>query len=239
MSLEDVKEVLGTTAQLPPFWKDDPESWFISIDAQFHLKGIREDSTKFYYAIAKLDPEVVKEVRDIAKAAPETDSYQQLKKRLCKSFQLSQEDRADRILDSTSLGDRKPSQLMRDLIHWRADNTDESFLLRRIFMRCLPQEIRSVISCSNKKKLIELAEEADKAWSALESTKTINVVNTDFKRSWNKSDTQGPKTCKYHKRFGDKARSCRPFCKFWVKKNEKVNALTDESMPFQEETKNF
>ena len=225
--------VCGATAQLPPFWKEDPEGWFLSIDAQFILKGIKEDSTKFYYALLKLDSEVAKEVRDIAKAAPEPTSYQQLKARLCRSYELTPEERADKILDSTSLGDRKPSQLIRDLIHWKGDNNDEVFLLRRIFMRCLPQEIRSVVSCSGKKKLLERGEEADKAWATLESSKAVNAASSHSLGASEGYEHVGPKLCKFHKRFGDKAKKCRPFCKFWTKKAEKVNKVEDdESVDF-------
>ena len=98
-------------------------------------------------------------------------------------------------------------------------------------MRCLPQEIRSVVACSSKQKLLDL-DETDKAWATWEANKMVNATTDESKQNIHRQKTQSTNICKFHKRFGDNAKKCRPFCKFWVKK---VYAVDDESLDFKQE----
>ena len=42
--------------KLPPFWPLDLETWIQQVEAQFHIRGIVADDTKFYHVVAVLDP---------------------------------------------------------------------------------------------------------------------------------------------------------------------------------------
>ena len=50
MSLE------AETLKLPTFWTTCPLAWFAQTEAQFSLRNISSDDTKYYYVVAALDP---------------------------------------------------------------------------------------------------------------------------------------------------------------------------------------
>ena len=45
----------AVTVKIPPFWTHSPTAWFAQAEAQFVLRKITEDDTKYYYIVAALD----------------------------------------------------------------------------------------------------------------------------------------------------------------------------------------
>ena len=43
--------------KLPPFWISQPRVWFQEAEAQFALRNITADDTKYFYVVAALDQE--------------------------------------------------------------------------------------------------------------------------------------------------------------------------------------
>ena len=41
--------------KLPTFWTSQPEVWFVQTEAQFNLRCITNDDTKYFYVLAALD----------------------------------------------------------------------------------------------------------------------------------------------------------------------------------------
>ena len=119
MASKDSKDLIvcaGGAVQLPTFWRDDPEGWFLNCESQFIAKGISSSVTKYHYCVAKLDSDTSRRIRDLVRAPVQEDSYNKLKARLCKVFELSEEEKLDKMLETSTLGDRKPSDLMAELI---------------------------------------------------------------------------------------------------------------------------
>ena len=50
-------ETNAVAIKLPIFWAQQPEVWFLQAEAQFHIRKITDDTTKFYHAVAALDQE--------------------------------------------------------------------------------------------------------------------------------------------------------------------------------------
>ena len=65
----------GSSAQLPTFWRDDPEGWFLNCESQFYSKSITQDVTKYHYCVAKLDSDTSRCVRDLVRATVTEESY--------------------------------------------------------------------------------------------------------------------------------------------------------------------
>jgi hypothetical protein len=63
-------EVSRVAVQLPPFYAEEPEIWFSSVEAQFALAGMTEERTKFYHILSRLDHRYAREVRDIVASHP-------------------------------------------------------------------------------------------------------------------------------------------------------------------------
>ncbi len=78
----------SVTIKIPPFWPSDPELWFAQVEAQFAIKQITVQNTKYSHVVAALSPEAATEVRDLILNPPETNLYDVLKKSLIERVSL-------------------------------------------------------------------------------------------------------------------------------------------------------
>ena len=51
------------SVHLPPFFKNSPMAWSAVIEAQFNIKGIKDNVMKYYHAVAKLDFETCERIQ--------------------------------------------------------------------------------------------------------------------------------------------------------------------------------
>ena len=104
--------------KLPAFWVDHPRVWLQQAEAQFALKNITADVTKYHYVVAALDQSIALRVIDVLEDPPQHGKYDNLRRRLTDVFGLSPRQRADRLLEfgAHSLGDMRPSQLMDEML---------------------------------------------------------------------------------------------------------------------------
>lgn len=166
------------SVKLPPFWKNEPELWFIQADARFHTKRIRSDDTKYYTVVAALDSEVLHQISDVIRAPPDKDKYEDLKGKLIGRFTESQERRLHRLLTDLELGDKKPTQLLREMQSLAGGKVSED-LLRSLWMKRMPTNVRCVLSASRDVALTPLADLADRI---LENSTSSFVMATSTEK---------------------------------------------------------
>jgi hypothetical protein len=94
--------------RLPPFYAEEPDMWFASVEAQFTLAGIAEENTKLYYVHSQLDHRYVKEVRDIVTSPSQQEPYTKLKTELLNRLSRSKEKRTRQLLTCEEMSDRNP-----------------------------------------------------------------------------------------------------------------------------------
>lgn len=215
-SEEEKVEVGAVSAKLPMFWPSNPRAWFLQAEAQFTLRSITTDDTKFCHVIAALDPSIAASCTAILESTPTTNKYPYLKKALTDRFQLSEEERADRLLEMQTLGDRRPSELAETILELNADQPAH-FLLRRIFMRALPPQVRSALSTSSKTDLRELAREADRAITNTGRHAAVCTLGNDVTATMSSeidavSTRRQRQLCSYHRRWGMRAKKCIQPC---------------------------
>ena len=104
--------VTVVSIKLPPFWPADPAVWFLQVEAQFSLKGIMQQRTRFDHVITVLAPEVATEVRDLILNPPDDAPYDFLKAALINCTEASEQRKLQQLLTAEELGDRKPSRLL-------------------------------------------------------------------------------------------------------------------------------
>ena len=75
-------KVAAVSVKLPPFWPDKAVLWFVQAEAQFLLRNITTDKTKFAHVMTMLDSKTAEYAMDIIRNPPEDDSYGTLKERL-------------------------------------------------------------------------------------------------------------------------------------------------------------
>lgn len=213
---ENVSQQHAVAIKLPPFWPEDPETWIEQVEAQFHIRNITADSTKFYYVVAALDPPTARRLRDTIKSAPEGSRYTTLRTRITDTFALTESERANRILNMHGLGDRKPSEIMDEMLAL-ADGHAPCFLFKQLFINLLPESLQvqlATVDFSNPRKV---SLEADKLWGAkvaAEATSTINKVNVKEKCQRALPVNSNSGLCFYHAKYGSKARKCCRPCNF-------------------------
>lgn len=202
-------QVQAVSLKLPQFWPQQPEIWFAQAEAQFAIRNITVDETKYYYVVAALDQDTAARVLDLLKNPPAAGKFAALRNRLLETFTLSEFERAGRILHMPELGDDKPSALMDKMLGHLGSHTP-CFLFQRVFLERMPEEIRPALVHANLADPRELARMADQLWQA-HRQETCVVRN---RKTAQKKDRPTTEICYYHHRFGQEARQCRAPCKF-------------------------
>ena len=214
--------VSATAVKLPPFWSGNPEVWFKQVESNFATRKITTEQTKFDYVIQALDNSTAEKVQAVILSPPE-EPYNTIKASLIKIFGKTQAQKDQDVLNINGLGDKKPSELLQ---HIHNLNADPATLVKAFFLAQLPPEVRQILALSDKTDIKDLAQEADRIMevSQLANNSQVNAtgeLRKPFRRNpvnpVPKSDQQWPLLpglCKYHSKFGDRARSCLPPCKF-------------------------
>ena len=83
------REEHAVALKLPTFWTAQPDVWFAQAEAQFNLRGITADDTKYYYVVAALDQDTATRVLDLISHPPEDSKYSTLKGRLIDTLGLN------------------------------------------------------------------------------------------------------------------------------------------------------
>ena len=203
-------EANAVAIKLQTFWAQQPEVWFLQAEAQFHIRKITDDTTKFCYVVAALDQETSDRVFDTLSAPPADSKYTDLKQRLLTTFGLSKRERAYKLLHLHPLGDRKPSELMDEMLSLLADH-GFCFLAEQLFLEQLPEDIRLQLSNDDFTHPRVLATKGDVLWiGKKQAATTINKVTSQPKNQITTTHQQN--WCFYHKRFGDNANNCKAPC---------------------------
>ncbi len=202
-------EVNAVSLKLPTFWPEQPAVWFAQAEAQFTLRNITADDTKYHYVVAALDQATAKRVIDLLSAPPDNAKYQTLKDRLNDTYGLSEFERGSRLLHMPELGDDKPSVLMDNMLALLEGHTP-CFIFRSLFLERLPDDIRSILAHSNVTDCRQMAKAADTLWEARQPA--AHAVTQHHGASTSNRKTSG--ICWAHRKFGDQARRCVPPCSY-------------------------
>ena len=163
-------------------------------------------------------------------APPAVGKYDALKGFLVNLFELSELEKADRLLSLNGLGDGKPSELMERMLAVLG-SADPSFLFAHIFLRQLPAPVRTALASSPlfaSKDYRAVAVEADRIFLAnrqqfVHALLPPQHTSAPFPPQGYDPDTAAAVTarrqhddgcCYYHARFGAKAKQCRQPCSF-------------------------
>lgn len=230
--------IYSATIKLPDFWQHNPRSWFQHVEAQFQIRGISQDVTKYFHVVTALDAATTTRAMALLEAPPAVGKYDALKALLLRLFELSELEKADRLLSLNGLGDSKPSDLMERMLAVLG-SADPSFLFAHIFLRQLPAPVRTALASSRlaaSKDYRELAAEADKVFLA--NRQFVHALLPEVGASAPLPSSEGGMgtaaavtgrrqrddgLCYYHARFGSKAKQCRQPCSFGRQGNARAS----------------
>lgn len=169
--------------------------------------------------VAALDASTTARAIALLEAPPADGKYDALKTFLLSLFELSELEKADRLLSLNGLGDSKPSELMERMLAVLGA-ADPSFLFAHIFLRQLPAPVRTALASSplpSSRDYRALAVEADRIFLANRQQFVHALLPTQrrqHKDGW----------CYYHSRFGAKAKQCRQPCSFGAQGKARAGA---------------
>ena len=200
----------AVSIKLPQFWPQQAAVWFVQAEAQFIIKGVTTDLTKYSYVTAALDQETATRVLDILTNPPASNKYQTLKDRLIDTYKLSEREAASKILDIGGLGDSKPSELLDKMLALVPPGSEPGFLFKEVFLRQLPLEIQSLVTQQDYSSLRDLAKAADRHF--LSTGATINSLKKTQRQNHTPATRTGNTYCWYHLKYGKDATKCRSPC---------------------------
>ena len=152
---------------LPPFWPNEPDLWFASIEAAFDLNRVTSPRTRYQRALALLPVESLCSVRDlVCNSAAMDDPYTELKRRLTGAYGKSPWQLAAELLDHPDLGDLRPSVLMARMLALLPQGEKAHILFLTIFKRKLPVAWQEQLASNTTTDHRELAAAADQIWAA-------------------------------------------------------------------------
>ncbi|GFT22824.1 uncharacterized protein NPIL_274641 [Nephila pilipes] len=166
-------EINRVAVKPPIFWRNKAKLWFLQLEAQFANSGISQDATKYNIVVAALDENVLDFVVDILSNPPENEKYDTLKKALLNRLTDTEESRLKKLLTDLELGDKRPSDLLRQMKSL-AGNSISDEIIKSLWLQRLPQQTQAILTISND-TLDKIAEMADKIIAVYSSSEICQV----------------------------------------------------------------
>ena len=229
--MSDTEETAATISnvslRLTEFWTKDATAWFATVEAQFHTRRITSSRSRYHHVVASLNQETCSIIRDILVGAEAEQTYENLKATLIERTSLSEEQRMRKLVALGPLGDRRPSQLFRDMQLLDPDNKAGSGMKKAIFINLMPTHIRAVLRSKTDLSLAEISSLADSILDPEDQTASafhpISQVSRHATPTSNdlqhlRRQETSSNFCWFHRRWGSKAQKCTPPCS-WSSEN--------------------
>ena len=236
----------GVSVKLPQFWRQNPEIWFETAEAQFTIAKITADETKYAYVLLAIDETAVARTAAARKSASSGNKYETLKSALLEQYRDPLRDRASKLFQLTGLGDRRPSHLLMEMqalvsehMHGKHEGTCPFFEI--LFLRQLPEDVRKQMGDVDFKDLSKAGKKADEVWTSVnmtacekmmspkETNDSIDVVASMPSTNLQKKRRQRG-WCENHVRYATQARKCNgpcTFVRFPDTRNDSKNVMVD------------
>jgi len=238
--------------RLPAFWKQSPEYWFTHAESVFTTHRVNNLNTRVHFLVGALDEDGVRTVGDLLGPSA---SYDSLRARLISAYGQPKSVRFRELVRPGVMGDRRPSQLLRDLRSVMPGGCGED-VLKEFWLLKLPSNVVAIAS-GFEGSLDSIAARADRVMEAVNShnvdavakdpiSELTNVVSSlaqqvqsmakivfapgqSNRPSMQWSTQQATELCYFHERFGNNARKCRPPCNFKAKSQDHTTPAPAEN----------
>ena len=221
-----------------PQYFNNPKIWFNQVDASFQLANIRNEKTKYFHLLTSLPPQLLEEYADLMDHHS-TTPYSTLREAIIKDTAVSASYAASKLLQRQELGDRKPTQLLREMkrnfeIMEPGMDPNSSKILRYQFINNLPPNIQHMLIGSTA-SIDEIAELANQH-AAIQSPSLFQIekmnrgsdsiaiqnLQDQINAIKAKNADNDSTLCYYHRRYGKDARKCQKPCA-WKSSNAAGN----------------
>lgn len=222
---DDANALFTVGIKAPPFYRNNPDAWFLMLESQFALRRITAEETRFHHLVSHL-PE---DIASVLLSANTPLNYTELKKAITEMLQKSQQEKINDLLNVTDLGGDKPSVFVRRLSSKMAQCGLQASpdMIKATLLRCLPAELRLALSGFQDQTPEHLATIADSMLAIQSASARVNAaVNQAYNPEQHKAPPpaarqtapfkpgQRPVICRAHLYYGPRARTCRHWCQF-------------------------
>ena len=213
----------------PPFYRQNPAVWFRQIESQFVLAQVTNEVTKFHHIMAHLPEDVALNLD------PSVGEYAALKELVLQLYQRTRSELMEEALGNVTLDGQKPSlcvvRIKRKLVECHLDPDDD--LIKHKLLQAMPFHTRAALAGHQKLDLTTFASIADSVLLLDDQrTATAAHVSHDSQRQSSYQSTrsnslhpfhpsQRPQICRAHVYYGNRARTCKPWCKWPLAKPSK------------------
>lgn len=175
-SHNDLSAIAAVSVKPSPFWKSMPVLWFDQLESQFELSRITNQRTKYNHVLSVLEGDIIRVVSDVVRNPHPTEPYNRLKETLINRLSASENSKLSQLVNDLSLGDRQPSQLLREMRELGEGRVGEDFL-RTLWLQRLPENMQAILACTPG-SLSELATCADKISEVLGKSSSIFALSS-------------------------------------------------------------
>ncbi|KAI4473783.1 hypothetical protein M0804_015177, partial [Polistes exclamans] len=135
------------TVRLPTFLGNMPDIWFQQIESTFKNRRITSDARKFELVFEALTPDIMEKISDFLRRPPEVDKYSAIKRLILQRLTDSKQKQILRFLNELQMGDKQPSQFLREMRNLVGNLVHED-VLRTRFLQGMPMNIRThLVGC--------------------------------------------------------------------------------------------
>lgn len=175
MEIDDVSRI-----KISKFWTTNPTLWFVQLDAQFYNNKVKTDTAKYYAVLGSLDASVLEQICDLVSAPPPENKYEHLKEKMIERFSESEEKQLKKLLTELELGEKKPSQLLREMKTLAANKVNDK-IVKTLWLQRLPSRLQMVLTVTDDVPLEQLACIADKI-AEVEQVSSVNAISPSWER---------------------------------------------------------
>lgn len=160
-----------------PSYTTNTQTWFIQLDAIFQARHVTSQQSKFAFVVEKLPAEIAAEVADILINLPPEKPYEVLRHAILQRTGCSEERKIKDLLTNVTLGNSKPSQLLRKMITLLGDNSISETVLKQMWLEKLPPDIVQILAVLTEEVDVhKLASIADKIVDTRPARQISSVV---------------------------------------------------------------
>ncbi|BHF84036.1 hypothetical protein SprV_0902718600 [Sparganum proliferum] len=161
---------LGASAQslrainftLPEFWQHAPELYFIRIESAFYSANVTKELAKYHKLVEVFSASVISQVQSLLANPPADAPYSALKAEILRLSSVSDRQRYHQLIKEESLGDRKPSDLLRRMRSLLEDMQVDDKFVKEIFLERLPADVQMILASGSQDLTVsQLTEMAD------------------------------------------------------------------------------
>ena len=240
-SVSTASTVDVVAVKVASFNPDFPEIWFLQLEDQFKLRGIKTQDTMYEYVTSNMDRKTSGEMAGFLMNRPSSDAYAKIRAEMIRRYGKTQLQKDNSLLAMTGLGDRTPSEAWQ---HVKSLNKDPSSFMRAWFLNLIPAKTRALLGkAASQGTVEEMCEEADVIMEQLNQTAGVASISAAAKAhlqdgegdqelevdAVGRGQPRRPKggrpsqppgsggrsfVCMPHTKFGPKAYTCREGCSF-------------------------